>query len=107
MVRATRCAWRSWLPPARPSGTAFGGFLAAPGSGVSHIYHLRFTSAEAQCSLRRNCMAAEAVSRRQVLKAGAGAAAAAGVLGVSALATVAPSSVGLAGSAAGEAVMVS
>ena len=50
-------------------------------------------------------MTAESVSRRQVLKAGAGAAAAAGVLGLSALATVAPSAATVAGPAE-EAIMV-
>jgi hypothetical protein len=46
-------------------------------------------------------MSAEAVSRRQVLKAGAGAAAAAGVLGASALASVAPQVASSASASAG------
>ena len=50
-------------------------------------------------------MTAEAVSRRQVLKAGAGAAAAAGVLGMSALASTAPSGAAATGTAEG-AIMV-
>jgi hypothetical protein len=50
-------------------------------------------------------MTAEPVSRRQVLKAGAGAAAAAGVLGVTALASATPSVATAAGAADG-AIMV-
>jgi hypothetical protein len=50
-------------------------------------------------------MTAEPVSRRQVLKAGAGAAAAAGVLGVTALATTTPSVTTTNGAAEG-AIMV-
>ena len=50
-------------------------------------------------------MSAEAVSRRQVLKAGAGAAAATAVLGVTALASATPSAA-TANGAAEQAVMV-